>query len=82
MPTTVNVMPHQRKANAGDSFCPLAIAGVRTNTEWRKQLLKNIQQPRQAGRVSFLSILIYKSMVRTIAADTNVFQETPDTITT
>ena len=45
-------MPVHRKAIAeGDSFYPLAIAGVRRNTEWRKRLLKNIQQARQAGRV-------------------------------
>ena len=29
------------------------LAGARTNTEWRKQLLKNIQQYWQAGRVQF-----------------------------
>ena len=36
-PATVNFMPGDRKAkNARDGFCPLAIAGVHTNTEWRK----------------------------------------------
>ena len=53
-PATVNVMPCHRKANAGDSFCPLAIAGVHTNTEWWKQLLKTSSKlDRKVGRVQF-----------------------------
>ena len=61
----VKLMPSDRKANARhNSFCPLAIAGVRTNTEWRKRLLKNNQQ---AGQVDgpgpgFLSIPILRSV--------------------
>ena len=29
------------------------LAGLHTNTEWRKELFRNIQQARQAGRVQF-----------------------------
>ena len=52
-PATINVMSRHRKANARDSFCTLDIAGVRSNTVCRKQLLKNILQARQAARVQF-----------------------------
>ena len=52
-PATVNVTTHDRKANARDKFCPRAVAGVRTYTERRKQLFKNIQQARQTCRVQF-----------------------------
>ena len=48
-PVIVIVMPRHRKGSCPRQFLPcLAIAGARTNTEVREQLLKNIQQPRQA----------------------------------
>ena len=58
------VMPRHRKANARDSFCPLANAGMRANTEWRKQLLKKIQQLRQAGRFRFPIYPYIRSVVQ------------------
>ena len=57
-PATVIVMRRHRKTNARqDSFCPLAITDVRTNTEWWEQLLKNFQQARQAGGLGPASYL-------------------------
>ena len=48
-----------RKANNArqDNFCPLATAGVHAYTEWRKRMLKNIQQARQDDQLGPLSYL-------------------------
>ena len=63
-----------------DSFCPLAMAGVCINTDWRKLLLKNIQQARQACRVQFPIYLSIKSPVFVSIRFQDLMDDSPLTV--
>ena len=81
-PPTVNVMPTtERLTTPGQTVSALSGHGwcVTTNTEWRKRLLKNIQQARQADRqgpVSYLSYykdLWYKLVILGVTLSLSLF---------
>ena len=61
-PARVIVIPRHRKANARENLCLLAIADVRTDTEWRKQLLKNIQEVMQEDGPGRVQLPIYPNI--------------------